>query len=238
MASKTSTRSTKSTTETTETKRSSKGTSVNRVILVGRLVATPELRTTASGIHVTTVRIATNDREQPEFHDVVLWRQLADFATKYMTKGRLAYIEGRLQSPHLGSRRRLQAPDGRGRRRHLQGAVAEAGRRAGGLTGPARVGFPPHSGFRSVARSDAERMISMYDVNNPWLPWRPVDSGAAWVTQSQTLRGAALRELMRQGRLSPPDGTFQQPTPATRPISNRRRRLALVRIVLTAVPRA
>ena len=101
MASKTNTCSTKSTTETTETtetKRSSKGTSVNRVILVGRLVATPELRTTASGIHVTTVRIATNDPEQPEFHDVVLWRQQADFATKYMTKGRLAYIEGRQQS--------------------------------------------------------------------------------------------------------------------------------------------
>jgi len=110
MASKTNTRSTKPTTETTETKHSSKGTSVNRVILVGRLVATPELRTTASGIHVTTVRIATNDREQPEFHDVVLWRQHADFATKYMTKGRLAYIEGRQQS------RTWEAADGTKRR--------------------------------------------------------------------------------------------------------------------------
>lgn len=110
MASKTNTRSTKSSTETTETKRPSKGTSVNRVILVGRLVATPELRTTASGIHVTTVRIATNDREQAEFHDVVLWRQQADFATKYMTKGRLAYIEGRQQS------RTWEAADGSKRR--------------------------------------------------------------------------------------------------------------------------
>ena len=33
-----------------------------------------------------------------EFHDLVLWRQQAEFATKYMTKGRLAYIDGRLQS--------------------------------------------------------------------------------------------------------------------------------------------
>lgn len=47
---------------------------MNRVILVGRLVAKPELRTTASGLSVTTVRIVTNDREQPQFHDVVLWR--------------------------------------------------------------------------------------------------------------------------------------------------------------------
>jgi single-strand DNA-binding protein len=110
MATKTNTRSTKSTTESTETKRSSRGTFVNRVILVGRLVATPELRTTASGLHVTTIRIATNDREQPEFHDVVLWRQHADFATKYMTKGRLAYIEGRQQS------RTWEAADGSKRR--------------------------------------------------------------------------------------------------------------------------
>jgi len=68
------------------------------MIHVGRLVATPELRTTASGIHVTTVRIATNDREQPEFHDAVLWRQMADFACQYMGKGRLAYVERRQQS--------------------------------------------------------------------------------------------------------------------------------------------
>ena len=98
MATKTSTRSTKSTSETTETKRSSKGTSVNRVTLVGRVVATPELRTTGSGLSVTTIRIATNDREVPEFHDVVLWRQQAEFAAKYMAKGRLAYVEGRLQT--------------------------------------------------------------------------------------------------------------------------------------------
>jgi single-stranded DNA-binding protein len=58
---------------------------------------------------LTTVRVATNDREQPEFHDV-LWRQHADFATKYMTKGRLAYIEGRQQS------RTWEAADGSKRR--------------------------------------------------------------------------------------------------------------------------
>ena len=110
MATKTSTRSTKSTAETTETKRSSKGTSVNRVILVGRVVATPELRTTGSGISVTTIRIATNDRGVPEFHDVVLWRQQAEFAAKYMAKGRLAYVEGRLQS------RTWEAADGSKRR--------------------------------------------------------------------------------------------------------------------------
>jgi len=97
-------------TENTATEKPSRGTSVNRVILVGRLVATPELRTTGSGVHVTTARVVTNDREQPEFHDVVLWRQMADFATKYMVTGRLAYVEGRLQS------RTWEATDGSKRR--------------------------------------------------------------------------------------------------------------------------
>jgi len=96
--------------ESTSDEKRSGGASVNRVILVGRLVATPELRTTTSGLHVTTIRVATNDRGQPTFHDVVLWRQLADFATSFMTKGRLAYIEGRMQA------RAWEAPDGTKRR--------------------------------------------------------------------------------------------------------------------------
>lgn len=96
--------------EESETTSKSRVTSVNRVILVGRLVATPELRETGSGIHVTTVRVATNDRERAEFHDVVLWRQLAEFAASYMTKGRLVYVEGRLQG------RTWEAADGSQRR--------------------------------------------------------------------------------------------------------------------------
>ena len=96
--------------DTAEASKAPRGTSVNRVTLVGRLVATPELRETGSGIHVTTVRVATNDREQAEFHDVVLWRQHADFAVNYLTKGRLVYVEGRLQG------RTWEATDGTQRR--------------------------------------------------------------------------------------------------------------------------
>lgn len=97
-------------TQSETTSKSTRATSVNRVTLVGRLVATPQLRETGNGIHVTTVRVATNDREQAEFHDVVLWRQLADFAASYMTKGRLVYVEGRLQG------RNWEAADGSQRR--------------------------------------------------------------------------------------------------------------------------
>ncbi len=90
--------------------RQSRGDSVNQVILIGRLVAVPELRETGSGKHVTTVRVATNGKTHAEFHDVVLWGQLADFATSYLGKGRLVYVEGRLQS------RQWQASDGSTRR--------------------------------------------------------------------------------------------------------------------------
>ena len=88
----------------------SRGDSVNQVTLIGRLVAAPELRETASGKSVTTVRVATNGKSHAEFHDVVLWGQLADFACQYLGKGRLIYIEGRLQS------RQWQATDGSTRR--------------------------------------------------------------------------------------------------------------------------
>ncbi len=84
--------------------------SVNQVTLIGRLVAAPEMRQTASGVHVTTARVATNDKNGVEFHDVVLWGQLADFASQYLGKGRLVYIRGRLQS------RTWQAADGTPRR--------------------------------------------------------------------------------------------------------------------------
>jgi single-strand DNA-binding protein len=83
---------------------------VNQVTLIGRLVAAPELRKTTSGKDVTTVRVATNGKSHAEFHDVVLWGQLATFACQYLGKGRLVYIEGQLQI------RQWQATDGSTRR--------------------------------------------------------------------------------------------------------------------------
>ncbi len=76
----------------------SQGDSVNQMTLIGRLVAAPKLRKTASRKHVTTVRVATNGKSRVEFHDVVLWSQLAKFACQYLGKRHLVYIEGRLQS--------------------------------------------------------------------------------------------------------------------------------------------
>ncbi|MDA8314260.1 MAG: single-stranded DNA-binding protein [Actinomycetota bacterium] len=84
--------------------------SVNQATLIGRLVAAPQLRETASGKHVTTARLAIHGKTGTDFFDLVLWGQLADFACQYLGKGRLVYVEGRLQS------RQWQAADGGTRR--------------------------------------------------------------------------------------------------------------------------
>lgn len=79
---------------------------VNKVILVGRLGQEPEIRSTASGQQVCTLSIATseswtkdgNREERTEWHRVVLWGRQAELAHKYLKKGRLVYIEGKLQT--------------------------------------------------------------------------------------------------------------------------------------------
>lgn len=79
---------------------------VNKVILVGRLGQEPEIRSTTSGQQVCTLSIATsetwtkdgNKEEKTEWHRVVLWGRQAEIAHKYLKKGRLVYIEGKLQT--------------------------------------------------------------------------------------------------------------------------------------------
>lgn len=80
---------------------------VNKVILIGRLGADPEMRRTADGTAVTTFRMATTESwknkdgskaEQTEWHRVVAWRKLGEIAAEYLRKGKLVYVEGRIQS--------------------------------------------------------------------------------------------------------------------------------------------
>ncbi len=78
---------------------------LNHIVIMGRLVADPEFRTTPAGVAVVTVRMAvdrdfknkqTGERET-DFINVVAWRQTAEFVSRYFTKGRMAVVEGRLQ---------------------------------------------------------------------------------------------------------------------------------------------
>jgi single-strand DNA-binding protein len=83
------------------------GMSVNKVILVGRLGQNPEVRYTPSGAAVANFSIATNEswtdkqgqkQERTEWHRIVVWGKLAELCSQYLTKGRQAYIEGRMQT--------------------------------------------------------------------------------------------------------------------------------------------
>ena len=82
--------------------------SVNKVILVGRLGRDPELKYTASGTPFCRFSIATDDvwndkgsgerQERTEWHSIVAWDRLAEICNQYLTKGKLVYIEGSLQT--------------------------------------------------------------------------------------------------------------------------------------------
>jgi single-strand DNA-binding protein len=81
---------------------------VNKVILVGRLGKEPEVRNLDNGAVVANFTIATSEsykdkttgdkKEVTEWHNIVLWRGLAEIAQKYLHKGDLVYIEGKLRT--------------------------------------------------------------------------------------------------------------------------------------------
>jgi len=80
---------------------------VNKVILIGHLGRDPELKFTPSGVAVTKFTLATTERwkdkdgnpqDRTEWHNIVLWRKLAEIAGEYLKKGRQVYIEGRLRT--------------------------------------------------------------------------------------------------------------------------------------------
>lgn len=81
--------------------------SVNKVILIGRLGKDPEIRYTNDSTPVANFAIATSEyykdrngekKESTEWHNIVAWKQLAEISEKFLTKGKLVYIEGKLRT--------------------------------------------------------------------------------------------------------------------------------------------
>src|SRR6476620_10828790 len=81
--------------------------SVNKVLLIGRLGNNPEIRFTPSGAAVANFNVATNEawndkngqkQERTEWHRVVVWGKRAEVCSKYLSKGRQVYVEGRIQT--------------------------------------------------------------------------------------------------------------------------------------------
>ncbi len=78
---------------------------LNKITVMGRMTKDPELRRTQSGTAVASFAIAVERDYKPEggeketdFFDVIAWRKTAEFVCRYFTKGRMAVIDGRLQT--------------------------------------------------------------------------------------------------------------------------------------------
>ncbi len=79
---------------------------INKVVLVGHVGKKPELRKLENDISVASFPLATSEMgtqngvraEQTEWHNVVMWRGLAECAAKYLDKGRLIYLEGKIRT--------------------------------------------------------------------------------------------------------------------------------------------
>ena len=125
------------------------GKSVNKVILVGRLGRDPEMKYTATGTPFCRFSMATDDswtdkgsgerQERTEWHSIVVWDRLAEICNQYLTKGRLVYIEGSLQTREWDDQdgNKRKTTEVRARDMVLLGGGAGAGEGAG--SGPRRA---------------------------------------------------------------------------------------------------
>ena len=127
--------------------------SVNRATILGRLGADPEIRPVPSGTSVGTLRVATNSRwvdpagrkqEATEWHRVIVWGKLAEVASKYLTKGREVYIEGRIET--------RQWQDKEGQKRYSTEIVAHNLQLIGGTAGDTK----PEEATASAAQPEPQ----------------------------------------------------------------------------------
>ena len=91
--------------------RSSRGPALNEVRLLGRLGADPDVKALPDGKHVSELRLVTNERSDPEYHDLVAYGRLAEVVGEYIRKGSLVFVQGRLHG------QTWKAQDGSSRRR-------------------------------------------------------------------------------------------------------------------------
>jgi single-strand DNA-binding protein len=125
---------------------------VNKVILVGNLGADPDMRYTPSGQGVCELRVATSEswndkngqrQERVEWHRIVVWGKRAEVCSKYLSKGRQVYIEGRIQTRTYD--------DKDGNKKYITEVIANdvqflgGGNREGGAGGGKRDDGPPPS---------------------------------------------------------------------------------------------
>ncbi|HFB98658.1 MAG TPA: single-stranded DNA-binding protein [Bryobacterales bacterium] len=141
---------------------------VNKVILVGNLGSDPEIRYTQNGTAVSQLSLATNERvkrngewtDRVEWHRIVAWGKLAEFAGNHLRKGNLVYVEGRLQTRHWEDRD--------GARRAQTEVVAHALRPLGPFGNGARNGHPKPAEGPAPDATAAEDPLPFDDDDVPF----------------------------------------------------------------------
>jgi single-strand DNA-binding protein len=133
--------------------------SVNKVILMGNLGRDPEVRFMPNGDAVCNFSIATTDswkdkagerQEKTEWHNIVMYRRLAEIAGEYLKKGRPVYLEGRLQT------RKWQTKEGQDR--YTTEVIADSMQMLGGRDGAPAQESQPSS--QSEARDEFDQTPS------------------------------------------------------------------------------
>jgi single-strand DNA-binding protein len=137
--------------------------SVNKVILVGRLGRDPELKYTASGTPFCRFSMATDDvwndktsgerQEKTEWHNIVAWDRLAEVCNQYLTKGKLVYIEGALQTREWDDQEgnKRKTTEIRAREMVMLSSAGEGGGAAGGQRRSAPAEAPAGAGASAGA---------------------------------------------------------------------------------------
>ena len=138
---------------------------MNKVILIGNIASDPEGRTTQSGIAQCSFRIAVqrrfkgaNGERETDFLPVVCWRQTAEFAQRYLAKGRKVAVDGSIQT------RSYDAQDGS--KRYVTEIIAEHVEAVGGREEGAQNAQNTHSTQQAQNRKD-----EFTDVNDDELPF-------------------------------------------------------------------
>lgn len=137
---------------------------LNTVVLMGRLVADPELRTTQSGLSVTSFRVAVDrphsrDKET-DFISIVAWRQTAEFVCKYFTKGQMIALQGSIQTRSY--------EDKQGNKRTAVEVLADkvsfcGGKQEGGASAPKSQEKSESPGDEAVGQQGLEDMFGPDD---------------------------------------------------------------------------
>lgn len=152
----------------------------NKAIIVGNLTQDPEVRTIPSGDKVANFSVATNrmwtdkttgeKQQRAEFHNIVLWRRLAEIAEQYLSKGSLVLIEGRIET------RKWEDKDGNTRyKTEIIGENMQMGpRRDGSTSSTPKGGQAPQVSASSSStpkdeskKNDKEEELPTIDADTP-----------------------------------------------------------------------